>query len=73
MNLRGLHQNNVGRYTVTKIFKSIITPVLTYGLEAFPMTAGNYNALDNFMGQQISKYYYNLTLTKPDTIPSTKS
>ena len=73
MNLRGLHQNNVGRYTATKIFKSIITPILTYGLEAFPMTAGNYNALDNFMGVQITKNYHNLTLTKLDTIPITKS
>ena len=50
MNLRGL---TIGRKTINKIVTSIIIPILTYGLESFPMSDLNYNYLDSFVSKTL--------------------
>ena len=42
MTIRGFNQQNLGRTTITKILNSIIAPLLTYGLEAFPLKKTDY-------------------------------
>ena len=49
MTIRGFNQHNLGRTTITKILNSIIAPILTYGLEAFPLKKTDYELIDKTM------------------------
>ncbi len=48
MNLRGFKIRTIGRKTTNKVITSIIIPILTYGLESFPMSDLNYKYLGQF-------------------------
>ena len=53
MSIRGFKTHLIGRKTRNKILESIIIPILTYGLEAYPMTDENYKHLDKFVSEAI--------------------
>ena len=53
MNLRGFKIQTIGRKTINKIVTSIIIPILTYGLESFPMSDLNYKYLDSFVSKTL--------------------
>jgi hypothetical protein len=55
MTLRGFNQANLGRRTITKIITSTISPILTYGLEAFPLTYSDYALIDTALLTILSK------------------
>jgi hypothetical protein len=67
MSLRGFKQNLIGRKTITKIMTSIIMPILTYGLESFPMSEENYLHIDTFVSKAL-----NQTLTTSDNESETQ-
>jgi hypothetical protein len=68
MNLRGFKIHTIGRKTVNKITTSIIIPLLTYGLESFPMSDLNYKYLDNF----VAKTLYNTWNDQPDPVQNNR-
>ena len=53
MNLRGFKIHTIGRKTINKIVTSIIIPILTYGMEAFPCSELNYKYLDSFISKTL--------------------
>ena len=55
MTIRGFNQHNLGRTTITKILNSIIAPILTYGLEAFPLKKTDYELIDKTMQEIMSQ------------------
>ncbi len=55
MTFRGFNQGNLGRATITKIINSTIAPILTYGLEAFPLKISDYKNIDKSMLNIISQ------------------
>jgi hypothetical protein len=55
MTFRGFNQGNLGRATITKIINSTIAPILTYGLEAFPLKDSDYENIDKTMLNIISQ------------------
>ena len=54
MQARGLSQHNVGRKTVRTIIITTLIPLLTYALEAFPLSPADYNTLDRYIADAIS-------------------
>ena len=59
MKLRGFKIQTLGRKTINKIITSIIIPILTYGLEAFPVSTLNYKYLDNFVSKALHNTWNN--------------
>jgi hypothetical protein len=59
MNLKGFKIQTLGRKTINKIITSIIIPILTYGLEAFPVSTLNYRYLDNFVSKTLHNTWNN--------------
>jgi hypothetical protein len=55
MTLRGFNQANLGRRTITKIITSTISPIMTYGLEAFPLSNSDYALVDTALLKILSK------------------
>ena len=55
MTIRGLNQNNLGRATISKIINSTISPILTYGMEAFPFTKSDYEHIDKTLIELLSQ------------------
>ena len=69
MSIRGFKTHLIGREIRNKILASIIIPILTYGLEAYPMTEENYKHLDSFVSEAIqvsnAPYLKEMNLRQP--------